>query len=267
MSTTPSTRSPAFFWRLTNALKGTNNTLLTSKEVPDADLTGKWILITGGNNGIGFEAAKTFAKWGANIVLACREPPESETHPSTAEEECRSIAKSAGHSSTIEWWKVDLTDLRSIADISQRWLDTQRPLDILCNNAGVSATPPSGKTIYTKDGFEFSHQMWVKEMHHRLLRNEKLKHITINASKLAITPQQGSLAIVNAVTSPALGPDPKIQGVGSPDGKGGGHYINRIWVAEAMPYCDDENARQEVWEKIDEELSLEEKGLYSVFDI
>ncbi|KAH6972936.1 hypothetical protein BKA56DRAFT_555889 [Ilyonectria sp. MPI-CAGE-AT-0026] len=358
---TISTPPPSVLWRIQQALKGTNATLLTNSEVPEKDLTGKWIIITGANNGIGFEAAKTFAKWGANLIMACREPPEWETHPSVAEKECKALAESAGHASIIEWWELDLTDLGSIDRFATKWVDANRPLHILCNNAGVTATP-GAETIYTKDGFEYTHQInflshvyltfrllpslaqsseprvvcttschhflgtfdlehfnggpgmrgepygnnklyyqvWVTELQKRLVRSEKLKHITVNginpgyvnsgiwnnprpdirqsflearrmklfqflARKLAITPSQGSIAIVNAATSPTLGPDPEIQGVGAPGGKGGGHYINRIWLAEPMPYCADENARREVWERVGEELRLAERGLYDVF--
>ncbi|KPM44417.1 hypothetical protein AK830_g2109 [Neonectria ditissima] len=353
-----STPPPSVFWKIWQTLKGMNNTLLTSHDVPETDLTGKWIIITGANNGIGFEAAKTFAKWGANLILACREPPEWETHPSIAEKECKALAESAGHASIIEWWKLDMTDLSTIDEFAQRWLDMNRVLDVLCNNAGI-ATTPGVDTVYTKDGFELTHQInflshvyltfrllpslaqspeprivcttschhflstfdlehfngdpgmrgeaygnnklyyqiWITEFHKRLLGCEKLKHITINgvnpgyvnsgiwnnlrpdiaqsfvetyrteffkflARRFAITPQQGSMAIVNAATSPMFGPDPGLQGVGIPGGTGGGHYVNRIWAAESMPYCADENARREVWEKVEEELHLGDKGLH-----
>lgn len=42
----------------------------TAKEIPD--LTGKVIIITGANSGIGFEALKEFARKGAFVVMACR---------------------------------------------------------------------------------------------------------------------------------------------------------------------------------------------------
>ncbi|KAJ5938897.1 hypothetical protein N7466_002031 [Penicillium verhagenii] len=145
-------------WLILQALKGINPTTLTEKDVPRKDMRGKWVIVTGANNGIGFEASKTFAKWGANIIMACREPPKWETHPSAAVEHCVDLARSEGHSSTIEWWAIDMTDLASIDDFAQRWLATGRALDILCNNAGIAPHSTDQKEL-TKDGFEILHQI------------------------------------------------------------------------------------------------------------
>lgn len=133
---------------------------LTETDVPPIDLTGKWILISGANNGIGKEAALTFASWGANIVLACRDPRPSEGHPLDAVDACKALAQSKGHKSTIEWWKYDAADLSTVDALAKRWLDSGRPLDILCNNAGVGSTPGGTSQVYkTKDGFEYIHQV------------------------------------------------------------------------------------------------------------
>lgn len=135
---------------------------LTSKDVPPIDLRGKWILISGANNGIGKEAAFTFAAWGANLVLACREPRASEGHPLKAVEGCIAAARNNGHAdSVVEWWRYDATDLASVDALARRWLDTGRVLDVLCNNAGVGASPSldSSKPWLTGDGFEFVHQV------------------------------------------------------------------------------------------------------------
>jgi NAD(P)-dependent dehydrogenase (short-subunit alcohol dehydrogenase family) len=152
--------APAFFsgfYYLFQALRGTNSTFVTNQQVPGADLSGKWIVISGANNGIGFEAAKSFAAWGANLILACREPPEWELHPTAAVKECKDLAETQGHSSsTIEWWEIDMADLSSVEAFCQRWLESDRVLDILCNNAGVAST---SKTRMTKDGFQWVHQV------------------------------------------------------------------------------------------------------------
>lgn len=145
------------FYDVLQALRGTNTTFLTDKDVPGADLTGKWIIITGANNGIGFEAAKKFAEWGGNIILGCREPPDWEQHPSAATKACNSIAEAHGHSSTIEWWPIEMADLESVEAFAQRWIDTGRPLDILSNNSGIAVAPLESKT---KDGFHPVHQVF-----------------------------------------------------------------------------------------------------------
>ena len=39
---------------------------------PEADLSGKVVLVTGGNTGIGYETAKGVASLGAHTFIACR---------------------------------------------------------------------------------------------------------------------------------------------------------------------------------------------------
>lgn len=147
---------PSAWWCAWNGFRGTNTTFLS---VPVPDLTGKWIIITGSNNGIGFEAAKSFAQAGANLILACREPPAWELHPNAAVEECKKLAQSAGHtSSTIEWWEINMADLSSVDAFAERWLSSGRALDVLCNNAGMGPTA-SNKAVLTRDGLELLHQV------------------------------------------------------------------------------------------------------------
>ncbi|CAG9982618.1 unnamed protein product [Clonostachys byssicola] len=144
-------------WAFLAALRGTNSKRLTSRDVPDAEFSGRWIIVSGANSGVGFEAAKQFARMGANLILACRDPPSRETHPLAAVEECRSIATAAGHpKSTIEWWKVEMSEMSSVEAFAQRWLDTGRPLDVLCNNAGMTSL---ARKKFTGDGFERVHQV------------------------------------------------------------------------------------------------------------
>jgi NAD(P)-dependent dehydrogenase (short-subunit alcohol dehydrogenase family) len=159
IESTSNVSPPPYWWRAHQALKGTNPARLTEGDVPRVELSGKWIIVTGANNGIGYEASKVFAEWGANLILACREPPPREQHPTAVTEECQSLAKSAGYSSEIEWWKVDFADLSSVESFAKRWLDTGRALDVLCNNAGTGAHP-TAKRVYTVDGYEFIHQVF-----------------------------------------------------------------------------------------------------------
>jgi NAD(P)-dependent dehydrogenase (short-subunit alcohol dehydrogenase family) len=358
-----SIKEPPSSWTAAQNRKGGNKTFLT---LPDADLTGKWVIISGSNNGIGREAAIQMAAWGANLILACRNPPPHEIHPEKVVEECKEAAKLKGHEkSVIEWWELDCTSLNSVDQFANRWIETGRPLDILCNNAGIGSSPGGTSLFKTPDGFEIIHQVnllshvlmtlrllpslamapeprivcttscfhflgtfdltnfnaekfglnkdtmkaypnnklwfqvWLTELQRRLLQHDQYKHITVNgvhpgyvnsgiwelnaknrwltpvisyvlkcmAYYLGINSQQGSLAILNAATSPEAGADPKIQGIGDLKGKGGGRYFSRIWEEEAMPHTRDPDCRQRVWRKVNDELKLQDKGLLDVLGL
>jgi NAD(P)-dependent dehydrogenase (short-subunit alcohol dehydrogenase family) len=130
-----SIEEPSKAWVMNQNRKGADR----RKEVlPAVELKGKWIIISGSNNGIGREAALQFAAWGANLILACRDPPSREIHPEAVVEECKERAKDAGHAdSEIEWWELDCAKLSSVEAFAKKWLDTGRALDVLCNNAGA----------------------------------------------------------------------------------------------------------------------------------
>jgi len=148
---------PPMTWIVAQNHKGINSKRLI---LPDVDLSGKWVLVSGSNNGIGRHAAIQFAAWGANVILAARDPPEKETHPSKVVEECKEAARKKGHEeSAIEWWEVDYSKLKSVEGLATRWLDTGRPLDILCNNAGIGTSPGGSAVFKTEDGFEIIHQV------------------------------------------------------------------------------------------------------------
>lgn len=151
---------PSWLWTRYMCHQGTNSKKITEKDVPFKNLSGKWVVITGSNSGIGEQAALFFAQCGANIVLACRISPH-EKHPSEVADQCKALAKAAGYpKSTIEWWEIDMSKLKTVEAFAQRWLKTGRPLDILCNNAGMGSNPGGiAKHLLTEDGFEFVHQV------------------------------------------------------------------------------------------------------------
>ncbi|ORY59179.1 uncharacterized protein BCR38DRAFT_445842 [Pseudomassariella vexata] len=217
--------SSSFFsglYHLFQSFRGANNTFLTDQHVPGADLRGKWIVISGSNNGVGFEAAKSFAAWGGNLILACREPPAWELHPMAAVKECKDLAEARGHSSTIEWWEVNMADLSSVEAFCRKWLGSGRALDILCNNAGLGTT---SKTRMTKDGFQLVHQ--VNLLSHVLLTLRLLPSLARSASPRIICTTS-SIHHLGAFDLDHFNCGPEMKG---------GDYINnklyfQMWIAE-----------------------------------
>ena len=198
-------KEPPLSWLIAQNRKGADRRLETLANV---DLEGKWIIISGANNGIGREAAIQFAKWGANIILACRDPPPHEVQPAKVVEECRTAAKENGIESTIDYWELDCSSLKSVENFAKRWLDTDRPLDILCNNAGIGSSPGGGTVFKTEDGFEIIHQ--VNFLSHVLLTMRLLPSLAKAAMPRVICTTScfhflGTFNIANFNGEPNLG--------------------------------------------------------------
>ena len=112
----------------------------TSHHMPD--LSGKTCIVTGGNSGLGYEAALQLAGKGARVVLACRNTEK-------ARDAIEAIT-SAKPGASLEAMELDLASLTSVRGFAKNFLDTHGALDVLCNNAGVMALPHRR----TPDGFE-----------------------------------------------------------------------------------------------------------------
>lgn len=96
------------------------------------DLTGKNVVITGGNTGIGKKTARRLLELGANIIIGSRDEKKNKE----TVEELSSIGKG-----NIISFKLDLADKSSIfsfAEDVKRELG-KKPLHYLLNNAGIMA--------------------------------------------------------------------------------------------------------------------------------
>ena len=105
--------------------------------------SGKTVLVTGANSGIGYQAALAFAQHGAHVVLACRNP--------TKGQEALARLTSEVPDSGAELAMLDVASLASIRGFAQGFLERGQPLDVLVNNAGVMALPERQVTV---DGLE-----------------------------------------------------------------------------------------------------------------
>jgi NAD(P)-dependent dehydrogenase (short-subunit alcohol dehydrogenase family) len=107
-----------------------------------SDLTGKVIIVTGANSGVGYEAVKQFARKGAQSVLACRNIDKAEA--------ARSQILDDNPDALMEIMKLDLASLKSIEQFAEQFKAKHDRLDVLVNNAGVMMVPYGT----TEDGFE-----------------------------------------------------------------------------------------------------------------
>jgi NAD(P)-dependent dehydrogenase (short-subunit alcohol dehydrogenase family) len=110
----------------------------TTNNIPD--LTGKVIIVTGGNSGLGYESVKAFAEKGAEVILTSRDLKRGEQ----AKNE---IGKTKGK---IVVMQLDLASFDSINSFADTFKEKYSRLDILMNNAGIMTTP----YFLTKDGLE-----------------------------------------------------------------------------------------------------------------
>jgi len=112
----------------------------TLENIPD--LSGKTIVVTGGNSGLGFESVKAFANKGADVILACRSIEKGE--------EAKRLILEYTQNGSVSVKKLDLADLASVKSFADVIILENLKLDILLNNAGIMIPPYS----LTKDGFE-----------------------------------------------------------------------------------------------------------------
>ncbi len=128
----------------------------TPAELPD--LSGKLFIITGGNSGIGLEAARILAGKNADIVIAAR----------NAEKGKQALAKIVNcGSGRCELLTIDLANMASIRTAAAEAKGRFGAIHALINNAGVMQTPKSK----TADGFEMQlgtnhlgHFLWTALM-------------------------------------------------------------------------------------------------------
>ncbi|KAM6429717.1 retinol dehydrogenase 13-like [Rhynochetos jubatus] len=102
------------------------------RECP-TDLTGKTVIVTGANSGIGKCVALDLARRNARTILACRNRERGQA----AVEEIRAATGNAA----VVLRLVDTSSLASVRAFAQAVLQEEKRLDVLVNNAGITGLP------------------------------------------------------------------------------------------------------------------------------
>jgi NAD(P)-dependent dehydrogenase (short-subunit alcohol dehydrogenase family) len=131
-----------------------------------ADMSGKTVLVTGGNTGLGLETAVALAAAGADVTITSRSADRGEA--ARAE-----IAERAGRD--VEVMALDLASTGSIRAFAEAFLATHPALHVLVNNAGLILSERS----VTEDGFETT--FGVNHLGHVLLTELLLDRLKASA--------------------------------------------------------------------------------------
>lgn len=129
-------------------------------------MTGKTVLITGGNSGIGKETAIALARSGAGVVFTSRDPDKGRQAAADIRE--RSGAE-------VDCLPLDLASFASIRRLAADFLERYERLDVLINNAGLILS----ERTETEDGFETT--FGVNHLGHFLLTQLLLDRIKASA--------------------------------------------------------------------------------------
>lgn len=125
----------------------------TAADLPS--FTGRTVIVTGANSGLGLVTARELAGAGAKVILAVR-------NTAKGDEAAEAIT------GDVEVRKLDLQDLASVREFA----DGVDAVDVLVNNAGIMAVPYA----LTVDGFES--QIGTNHLGHFALTNLLLPKIS-----------------------------------------------------------------------------------------
>lgn len=146
-------------------------TIWTANDIPDQ--SGKLILITGANSGVGYESALALARKGARVLMACRSIEKGN-------EAKQAILKQVPNAQ-IEVMPLNLGNLKSIQDFAQKFTATHSQLDVLMNNAGIMSLPYGT----TADGFE--QQLGTNHLGHFALTGHLLPTLIATPNSRVVT--------------------------------------------------------------------------------
>jgi NAD(P)-dependent dehydrogenase (short-subunit alcohol dehydrogenase family) len=143
----------------------------TEQAMPDQ--SGRTILVTGANSGLGFVTSLELARKGAHVLMTARDPAKGE--------DALVRIRAAVPNASIELRRLDLADLDQVKSFARQLIDDKVPLDILINNAGVMMPP---RTL-TGQGFEL--QFGVNHLAHFALTGLLLETLAKQPDSRVVT--------------------------------------------------------------------------------
>ncbi|KAI5897222.1 NAD(P)-binding protein [Schizophyllum commune H4-8] len=147
------------------------------------DLSGKVMLVTGANSGIGKETAKALLQHNAKVYIGARSP-------SRAEEAIEELKSATGKQALF--LKIDLGNLKSVKAAAQELQSKETQLHALFNNAGVAMCPVEMVTV---DGYDC--QFGTNVLGHFYLTKLLLPTLLSTAK----TTSDGTVRVVNTASS------------------------------------------------------------------
>ena len=111
----------------------------------NSNLTGKVIIVTGANSGVGKAASIQLAKLGAYVVMMCRSRERGE--------QALQEVRSASNSDKVELILVDMSSQSSVRLAVSEFLSHHTRLDVLIHNA-ANFDHRQKKPVMTQDGLE-----------------------------------------------------------------------------------------------------------------
>ncbi len=148
------------------------------EEADVGDQSGRVVVVTGSNTGIGYHTAAVLAYRGAHVVLAVRNLEKGNAALS------RMVAASPGADVTLQ--ALDLSSLDSVRTAADALRSAYPRIDLLINNAGVMYTPKQ----VTKDGFEM--QFGTNHLGHFALTGLLLDHLLpVRGSRVVTVSSMG----------------------------------------------------------------------------
>jgi WW domain-containing oxidoreductase len=144
------------------------------KVLAGIDLTGRHIVVTGCNSGIGFQTMSALSANGAQVIGLARSLRDAQIACGTAGPSCMPVA-------------CDLADFDSVAAAAGAIRALQVPLDTIVANAGIANLP----ALQTRNGVEM--QFLVNHIGHFALVNELLGLVRDGTGRIVMVSSSASI--------------------------------------------------------------------------